>query len=170
MTHLNTEISFWDAAAARMWQAIGIPFLFIPITNVAYVGLKPEENNQASALMNVTRNLGGTIGISTVQTLLAQRQQFHQSRMVETLDPLNPNYTQGLAQITDALKSQGTSPSDSNIAAISQLYRSLVQQTMMLSYIEAFHLMMIIVLCAMPLVLLMRGPANGRTKTEGAAL
>jgi DHA2 family multidrug resistance protein len=47
MSTLNTEITFADAALARMWQSIGIPFLFIPITTVAYVGLRPEQNNQA---------------------------------------------------------------------------------------------------------------------------
>jgi DHA2 family multidrug resistance protein len=168
MSHLNTQISFTDAALARMWQAIGLPFLFIPITTVAYVGLRPEENNQASAMMNVMRNLGGTIGISAVQTLLAQRQQFHQSRYVEMLNPLNPNYTQGLSQIADALRARGIAPSDATPAAVGQLYRMLVQQTMMLSYVEAFHIMMIVIFCALPLVLLMRGPAKS-SATHGVA-
>jgi DHA2 family multidrug resistance protein len=168
MSHLSTQISFTDAALARMWQAIGLPFLFVPITNVAYVGLRPEENNQASALMNVVRNLGGTIGISTVQTLLARRQQFHQSHYVETLNPLNPNYTQSIGRIAGVLKAQGLAPSDATAAAMGQIYRSLVQQTLMLSYVEAFHVMMIVIFCALPLVLLMRGPAKG-AKTAGAA-
>jgi DHA2 family multidrug resistance protein len=168
MSHLDTQISFTDAALARMWQAIGLPFLFVPITNVAYIGLRPEQNNQASAVMNVMRNLGGTIGISTVQTLLAQRQQFHQAHYAETLNPLNPNYTQSLGQIADVLRARGIAPSDATPAAVGHIYRMLVQQTMMLSYVEAFHVMMIVVFCALPLVLLMRGPAkhvpaSGRT-------
>ena len=160
MSHLNTDISFTDAALARMWQAIGLPFLFIPITNVAYVGLRPEENNQASAMMNVVRNVGGTIGISSVQTLLAQRQQFHQARYAETLNPLNPNYTNGIDQITRALTAHGVPPGEATPLAIGHVYRALIQQTMMLSYVEAFHLMMIVIFCALPLVLLMRGPSR----------
>src|SRR6185312_5303918 len=160
MSHLNTDFSFTDAALARMWQAIGLPFLFIPITNVAYVGLRPEENNQASAMMNVVRNVGGTIGISSVQTLLAQRQQFHQARYAEALNPLNPNYTNGIDQITRALTAHGVPPGEATPLAIGHVYRALIQQTMMLSYVEAFHLMMIVIFCALPLVLLMRGPSR----------
>jgi DHA2 family multidrug resistance protein len=107
MAHLSTQMSFGDAAVARMIQAIGLPFLFVPISNVAYVGLKPEENNQASALMNVASNLGGTVGISTVQTLLAQREQFHQSRLVEGLNPLNSNYVAALGHMTQVFRGQG---------------------------------------------------------------
>ena len=57
----------------------------MPISAVAYVGLKPSENNQASALMNVARNFGGTLGISSVQTMLARRSQWHQARLIESL-------------------------------------------------------------------------------------
>ena len=59
MSHLNTDMSFDSAALARTYQAVGLPFLFVPISAVAYVGLKQSENNQASALMNVARNFGG---------------------------------------------------------------------------------------------------------------
>jgi DHA2 family multidrug resistance protein len=169
MSHLNAQISFADAALARMWQAIGIPFLFVPITNVAYVGLRPDENNQASALMNVMRNLGGTIGISMVQTLLAQREQVHQAHYVEGLNPLNPNYNHALDQIAQVLRERGIAPVDAAPAAVGQIYRMLTQQTMMLSYVEAFHIMMIVVFCALPLVLLMHGPAKGAQAPAGAA-
>jgi MFS transporter, DHA2 family, multidrug resistance protein len=158
MSTLNTEITFADAALARMWQSIGIPFLFIPITTVAYVGLRPEHNNQASAMMNVVRNLGGSIGIAGIQALLAQRQQFHQARYVETLNPLNPDFSNAVQSLANNLASHGVPPEQSTTAAMAQIYRQLVQQTMMLSYIEAFHAMMIIIFAALPLVLLLRRP------------
>ena len=73
-------MSFHDAAVARMIQSVGMPLMFVPISAVAYVGLKPYENNQASALMNVSRNLGGTLGISFAQTMLARQAQVHQAQ------------------------------------------------------------------------------------------
>jgi DHA2 family multidrug resistance protein len=161
MTTLNTEISFTDAAMARMWQSVGIPFLFIPITTVAYVGLRPEQNNQASAMMNVVRNLGGSIGIAAIQTLLSQRQQFHQARYVEQLNPLNPNYNEAVQSLANNLASRGLPPEQSTTAAMAEIYRQLVRQTMMLSYVEAFHLMMIIIFASLPLVLLLRRPQKG---------
>jgi DHA2 family multidrug resistance protein len=98
MSTLDTQMSFSNAAVARMIQSVGLPFLFVSIISAAYVGLRPERNNQASALMNVSRNLGGTFGISFVQTFLARRSQAHQAQYVEALNPLNPNYASGLQQ------------------------------------------------------------------------
>ncbi len=161
MSHLDTDMSFADAAYARMFQAVGIPFLFVPITTIAYVGLKPNESNQASALMNVARNLGGTIGISSVQTMLAQREQVHQARLVETLNPLNPNYANGLDRITQGLVAQGQSMVDATGQAGAVLYRSLGRQAAMLSYIDVFHTLMFVVFGAIPLLLLLQGPKKG---------
>jgi DHA2 family multidrug resistance protein len=167
MTHLDVEMSFGAAATARMFQAVGIPFLFVPITNIAYVGLKPSESNQASALMNVARNLGGTIGISAVQTLLAQREQFHQARIVETLDPLNPNYRQGLGQITHDFAGLG---GGAPMAGLSNLYSVVRTQAAMLSYIDVFHVLMIVVFACLPLLLFMQGrQGQGGGAGAGAA-
>jgi DHA2 family multidrug resistance protein len=163
MEQLDTQMSFTSAALARMFQAIGIPFLFVPITNVAYIGLKPGESNQASALMNVARNLGGTIGISTVQTLLARRQQVHQAHLVETLSPLNPNYAAGIDQFGRVLAAQGQPQSEAAGQSAALLYRSLGTQSQMLSYIDVFHVLMLVVFGSIPLLLLMRGGKPGAT-------
>jgi len=158
MSHLNTLMSFEDAAFARMIQAIGLPFLFVPINNIAYVGLRPEDTNQASALLNVARNMGGTIGISAVQTILQRRSQIHQAQYVETLNPLNPNYRYGIQQIIDALVANGQSQLEATQQASAILYRRLLQQAQMLSYIDAFHVLMIAVFCVVPLVFLLQKP------------
>ena len=63
-TTLTPDASFDYFAWVRLYQTVGLPFLFIPINTVAYDGLPPDKTNQASALMNVARNLGGSIGIS----------------------------------------------------------------------------------------------------------
>ncbi|HEX4079858.1 MAG TPA: DHA2 family efflux MFS transporter permease subunit [Rhizomicrobium sp.] len=165
MGHMSTQMAFQNAAFLRLLQAAGLPFLFIPISVVAYVGLRPEENNQASALMNVMRNLGGTIGISTVQTLLARGEQIHQSRLVENLNPLNPNYVQATGHMTQALAGQGAGTGG---AVLGYLYRSVQQQAAMLSYVDVFYLLMIVAIFTLPLLFLMeKGQAGGTM--EGAA-
>src|SRR6516164_3871127 len=75
-TTLTPNASFDYFAWVRIFQMIGLPFLFIPINTVAYDGLPPDKTNQASALMNVARNLGGSIGISLANVALVQREQF----------------------------------------------------------------------------------------------
>jgi DHA2 family multidrug resistance protein len=165
MSHLDTQLSFASAALARMFQAVGLPFLFVPITNVAYVGLRPEESNQASALMNVARNLGGTFGISTVQTLLAQRSQWHQSHLVERLNPLNPVYANGVTQLGQTLAAHGVPHAQAQQSAGALIYRNLIQQSQMLSYVDVFRVLMWVVFAALPLLLLMQGRKPGK---EGA--
>jgi len=161
MAGLDTDMSFHDAAMARMIQSIGLPFLFIPITSAAYVGLRPAENNQASALMNVSRNLGGTFGISFVQTMLERRAQVHQAQYVETLNPLNPNYTEGIRHTMHALMDQGMAQADAMRAATAELYQSLQQQAQMLSYVDVFHTLMWVVFGVLPLVIFMQKPGKG---------
>jgi DHA2 family multidrug resistance protein len=161
MGTLDTQMSFDDAAMARLIQSVGLPFLFIPITAAAYVGLDPRYNNQASALMNAARNLGGTFGISLVQTMLARESQIHQARYAETLNPLNPNYAKALSQATHALMGQGMSQIDAARGAIAQIYRALGQQASMLAYIDVFHILMFMVFASLPLVFLMRKAGKG---------
>jgi DHA2 family multidrug resistance protein len=168
MSHLDTQLSFAAAAMSRLYQSVGLPFLFVPITAIAYIGLKASQSNQASALLNVARNLGGTIGISSVQTLLAQRSQFHQARMVEQLNPLNPNYVNGVAQIAHVLTGRGQPMAQASQQAVSVLYRNIDLQSQMLSYIDIFHILMIVVFAAIPLLLLMRGKPPGEEPAGGA--
>ncbi|MGH8259624.1 MAG: MFS transporter, partial [Steroidobacteraceae bacterium] len=159
MGHLSTQMSFYDAAVVRLVQSFGLPFLFVPINTVAYLGLAPEVNNQASAIMNMLRNLGGTIGISTMQTMLARGAQIHQSRLVEHLNPLNPNYVSAVGHLTHALSGLG---SGARGAALGMLYRTMQGQAQMLAYIHVFYFFMVLALCMLPLVLLMRtGRAGG---------
>jgi DHA2 family multidrug resistance protein len=179
MTHFELGMSLRTAAIARLWQALGLPFLFVPLTSAAYVGLPPERSNQASALLNVARNLGGTIGISMVQTLLATRQQFHQARLVESLEPLNPNYTEGIQAIAHALTEQGMSLAQATQAAVGQLYRGVLQQASLMGFIDCFWALMIFVGFVFPTVLLLkrtpmasdappRRETRHRTQMEGA--
>lgn len=166
MTGLNTQISFDDAAMARMWQAVGIPFLFIPITTVAYVGLRPEYYNQASALMNVMRNVGGDIGIGIVQSMISERSQLHQARYAESLNPLNPNYNQAVNSLTQALTAQGVPHGQAGPMATAHIYQQLQQQALMLSYLDIFHVMMIVLILTLPLVFFMRAPKRGQVHVE----
>ncbi|RZM19332.1 MAG: MFS transporter, partial [Sphingomonas sp.] len=157
MTHLSADISFQDAAIARLFQAMALPFLFVPINAVAYVGLPQNKTAQASSLLNVARNLGGSIGISTAQTLLASAQQRHQSELVEKLSPLDPNYTDWIAKAQGAFGGQG----DPATTSLAVLYQTVQRQASMLAFLDVFRSLMIVVLVVAPLVFLMRSGKSG---------
>jgi DHA2 family multidrug resistance protein len=134
--------------------------MFVPILTQSYAGLKPAEFNHASALMNVARNLGGSIGISASQAMLAQREQWHQARLVEGLNPLNPVYTQGLQQIGQAVGG-ASGGGDATLTQQGALYQATVTQAAMLSYIDVFHALMIFMFCAVGMAFLLKPMKGG---------
>ena len=77
MTVLNLNVSFGMAVSWRVFIALGLPFLFIPINTLCYAGIPQEKYNEVSGLTALMRNLGGSVGISFVTTLLARLTQKH---------------------------------------------------------------------------------------------
>lgn len=163
LSHFTADISFWDAAIGRLYQAVALPFLFVPINAVAYVGLRQQDTSQASSLLNVARNLGGTIGISYSQTLFAGRQQIQQSNLVNGLNPINPNYNDWLSTATGAFSGVGNAVT----TPLAVLYQQVGRQAAMLAFLDVFRTLMIVVLVVTPLALFLRvgkvggAPAGG---------
>lgn len=158
MSHFNAEITFGDAAMGRLYQAMALPFLFVPINAVAYQGLARESTAQASSMLNVARNLGGTIGIAASQAMFAGGLQRHQSQLVEGLNPLNPNYTDWLARAKGAFAGVG----DPNVLPQAVLYQQVQRQAAMMSFLDVFRTLMILILVLTPFVIFMRSGKGDR--------
>jgi DHA2 family multidrug resistance protein len=156
MTNFDLAIDFKTAAMARVIQGVGLACIFPPINTVAYSYLPPEKNNAASGLINLARNVGGSVGISFVTTMLARRQQFHQTQMSAHLNPANPRVQQMLHGATSALRA--ASGPEATRQAYGLLQRMLERQSSMLSYIDNFHLLALATIAMMPFVLLIRKP------------
>ncbi len=167
LTTLDATASFNDWAWARAYQAVALPFLFVPITTAAYTGLKPNQTNQASALLNVFRNLGGSVGIAVSQAWLSVESQVRQSRLVEHLNPLAPNYSNGLGSIEDALKGVGMAAGRTTEAAQGQLYSIVVKQATMLGYLDVYRALMVYTLIAFPVIFLLKAPPKGQQAAAG---
>lgn len=166
MTGLTGDISYGYAALARIYLAIGLPFLFLPVTTASYDGVPPEKTNQASALINVARNIGGSIGVAVAQTLLAQRQQFHQSRLIEHAAPSDLGYQQTIDAMTRYFQAQGSSASDAASQAVAWVGKTLQQQVDFLAYIDVFWTLAIIAALLIPIAATLRSidlgaPARG---------
>src|ERR1700756_4466286 len=96
MMKFDLDIAFRTVAAGSALQAVGMAFLFVPINTAAYAFLPREKNNAASGLMNLARNIGGSVGISFVTTMLARRAQFHQAMLAQNLSAANPVFEKAL--------------------------------------------------------------------------
>jgi MFS transporter, DHA2 family, multidrug resistance protein len=154
-TSLTPDASFDYFGWVRVYQMVGLPFMFIPINTVAYDGLPPNKTNQASALMNVARNLGGSIGISIANVVLTQRTQFHQSRLVENTIPSSPVFQSTLQQMTKYFQQHGVSTGDANGQAMGLIGQMIRTQAALMAYIDVFYVCAITAALMIPLVLLL---------------
>jgi MFS transporter, DHA2 family, multidrug resistance protein len=156
LTNVYGDLDFWFFAYSRMLLGIGLPLIFISITAASYDGIPPGKTDQASALINVARNTGGSIGVSLVSNVLAHREQFHQSRLVENVIPSNPQYQNTLQQVTKFFVSQGSSLLQAQQQATDWIGQQLAKQAAFLAYMDAFWVLMLISLAAVPLALSLR--------------
>jgi DHA2 family multidrug resistance protein len=154
-TSLTPDASFDYFSWVRVYQMVGLPFLFIPINTVAYDGLPANKTNQASALMNVARNLGGSIGISLANVVLTQREQFHQSRLAENTVPSSPILHSTVQRLTQYFMSHGAAPSDANGQAMGLIGQLIQSQATILAYIDVFYVCAIAAALMIPLVLIL---------------
>ncbi len=128
-------------------QGLGLGLVFVPLSTVAFATLAPRFRTDAAALFSLVRNIGSSIGISIVTVLLTRNIQINHAELSAGLTPFNPNLL-----AASPLAAQG------NPQALSQLDQLVNQQSLMISYIDDFKLMMIVTLCAIPLALLLRKP------------
>jgi len=161
MTNFTLGVDFRTVVFARMIQTMGLAFLFVPINTAAYAYLPKEKNNAASGLMNLARNIGGSVGISIVTTMLDRRQQFHLNRMSSHLSAANPPVQAMLQGTARALETRGLSASEAMHRAYALLQGSVLRQASMLAYIDNFWLLGVAILVMVPLVFLMKRPRTG---------
>jgi MFS transporter, DHA2 family, multidrug resistance protein len=107
-------------------------------------------------MMNAARNTGGSIGISIVSNVLAHREQFHQSRLIEHAIPSSVQYQDTLQQATSYFVAQGSSLIQAQQQAIAWVGQQVQTQASFLGYMDAFWVLMLISLAAVPLALTLR--------------
>jgi MFS transporter, DHA2 family, multidrug resistance protein len=117
-------------------------------------------------LINVARNLGGSMGVALAQTVLAQRQQFHQSRLIEHIAPSDLGYQQTIDQMTKFFQTQGSNAADAAAQATAWVGQTLQHQVDLLAYIDVFWTLAMIGAIMVPIALSLRSidlqaPARG---------
>ncbi len=131
---LSLQASFADISTSRVIQVLWMPFIFIPLSAVQFTGVPPGQNPDASAIINLMRNLGGSWGVSVATTELQWRGQFHHARLAEHITPYDGFGLQ------------------SSLGAIA---RTVQQQATIMSYLDVFTILSIVSLAVAPLALLL---------------
>ncbi len=151
------EAIFWP----RIVLGVGMGFLFIPLNTLAMSRIAREEMSNATGIFNLLRNLGGSVGVAFVTTLLARRVQFHQSRLAEHLTVFDRDFQLTLPQASQLLQERGFPGSLAHQGSPFEIYNQLLRQASMLSFNDVFFLLSAMMILILPLVLLMeRGEKN----------
>jgi DHA2 family multidrug resistance protein len=156
LTNTYGDIGFWFMARSRMLFAAGIPLMFIPVTAASYDGIPPDKTGQASALINAARNTGGSIGISLINNVLWRREQFHQNMLVDQALPSSVQYQDTLHQMTNYFIGQGSSLVEAQGQTIAWVGQQVQLQASFLAYMDAFWVLALLSLAAVPFALSLR--------------
>jgi MFS transporter, DHA2 family, multidrug resistance protein len=140
---------------------MGLASLFVPINTAAYSFIPPGKNNAASGLINLARNIGGSVGISFVTTMLARRAQVHQSNLTARLNSGNGQFQAAIANTTHTLIAHGSSPTEAARQAYGIIAFNLNRQATMLAYVDNFWILGCCVAAMVPFVFLMKKVKHG---------
>ena len=167
MSGFNGQIDFRTAVMGRLIQGIGMPFIFVAVTYVAMAYVPNERMNNASALFNLVRNLGGSAGIAFVSTMLEWRSQFHQFRLVDHLTPFDPALNKALDQMKSYLDIQKGEFTGNIQAAMQAVYVELQRQATLLAFNDIFYLEALMLVVLIGFVWIIRKPPVGTKANPG---
>ena len=162
-TDFSTFVTTWTVSRA------GMPFLFVPINVMAFAFIPREKTNSATGLINLTRNLGGSVGISLVTAMQSRFAQVSQNNLIGNLNPLNQAYNGRLEHLQGALQAAGSSSAQASAQAHAMLYGEVLRHSSMLAYIDVYRILSWTCVAMIPLMFLMRPPQRGAAGTAPAA-
>ena len=168
---LTPDASFWLVRARPRVVPDGGAAVPVPDDHNAIPtsGCRRRRSGQASALINVARNLGGSIGVSLAQTLLARREQFHQSRLVEHVSSSATAYQHTVRNAAAYFAAHGAGAVDAQRKAIAWIGQEVAAQAAYLSYIDVFAALSIVSFVLIPVAFLIKGDAGASGGEAGAA-
>ncbi len=156
--HLSTVAGEGDARNALILRGLALGLLFAPINNVAFGNLKPSEAQQASGLINLSRQLGGSFGIAVLGAYLTRHIAYHRADLVQNMRLDNPMFQERYNAIAHGLAAQGASVHDAGTRALAIMDATMMRQAAMQAYNDAWLLLLLSFICVIPAVFLLRKP------------
>jgi len=166
---LTPNLDFRTLIEMRVFQTMGLSFLFVPISSIAYSTLPKTLNADAAALYTMFRNLAGSIGISVSAALLVTRGQVHMAYLGAHQTPFSQPFADTLSVTTRIIEGTGVPAGVAHQTALGHLYRQLIGQSQILAYMDVFSLCALLSFCIAPLALLLYPvKPSGGPAPEGA--
>jgi DHA2 family multidrug resistance protein len=159
LARLNLYTSFPVFVFVWMISRGSLGFLFVPINVSAFAFVPKERMNSATGMINLARNIGGSVGISLVTTWQTRFAQRHQMRLIENYSPLNPNYNRAVHGLAALLHSRGSDMVTATKQAQALLYGELQRQANMLAFIDVYWLLGVLCFAVLPFMFFMKRAA-----------
>jgi MFS transporter, DHA2 family, multidrug resistance protein len=139
---MNARMTYQTGHDQLIWsqlvRAMGQPLIMIPLTSIATVGLPAKDAGSASGLFNMMRNLGGSIGIAALATLLTIREQFHSNRLGDSISLFNPETQARINQLTQYFISRGADSSTAQDQAIKAIDTIVRREAYVMAFNDCF--------------------------------
>ncbi|MFB2882105.1 DHA2 family efflux MFS transporter permease subunit [Floridanema aerugineum] len=139
-SNLTNLTGYEQLRTSQIVRAMGQPLIMLPLTSIATSGIEKEQAGSASGLFNMMRNLGGSIGIAVLGTLLTRREQFHSNRLGDAVSIYSPETQERINQLTQFFVSKGAdlvTAQNQALAAISNVVR---REAYIMAFNDCFYL------------------------------
>jgi DHA2 family multidrug resistance protein len=156
LSELSLQTGFWTFVSVWTFSRAGMPFLFVPINVMAFAYVPREKTNSATGLINLTRNMGGSVGISLVTAAQSRLAQVSQSTLAGNVTAINPIYAGRLQHLQSALQTAGSSPTQAAQQAQALLYNEVLRQSAMVAYVDVFRILAWLCVALIPLMFFMK--------------
>lgn len=144
MSVLTSNVDYWALAWPRFVQGLGVGFIFVPLNAVGLATIPRISMGNATALLNVVRNLGGGAGVAVVSMLLARRTQEHQSTLIPHVNPFDAETAARLSAWASHFGAHGADSFTAQQRALARVYQELTQQAQVLAFADDFWLLFVL--------------------------
>jgi DHA2 family multidrug resistance protein len=160
MAGWDLQLDYGHAVRARMFQGLGLAFLFIPINVSAFAYVPRELTNMGTGIINLARNIGASVGIATVTTMLERRTQAHQVRLADHINTYSAAYHNMLNGTQMKLVSAGSTLAHATTQAQQMIYGTVQRQATMLAFIDNFKMLGVVLFAVIPVFWLLKKPSR----------
>ncbi|WPV65762.1 DHA2 family efflux MFS transporter permease subunit [Chitinophaga sp. LS1] len=156
MSHLSLNASANLITTSLIWRAVGLAVVTVPLTTLAVSSLEPQDIPQGAALNNMMRQLGGSFGLAMVNTYLTNRNAVHRTDLVSNITVDNPEAVKRISDYTGYFMQHGFGVLEAKQKALKVVDAVITKQSNLMSYDDAYLMVGIVFLFALPLLLLAR--------------
>jgi DHA2 family multidrug resistance protein len=159
---LNLQVGYWDIFWPQFFQGLSMGLIFVPLTTVTMSLIAREEMGNATSIFNLMRNLGGSVGIATIATMLSRNTQTQYNIMGTHVSAFDARTRALLDQVRAGFVAAGMDVHTASSAAYASLSGMVSKQAVMVAFVQLFRILALVFAVVVPLVFIMRRPKSGQ--------